>query len=160
MALISLAGLVRIRETAQRAFNGEWDFDAILNREIYPALNQLKRLIIQIVDNVQPTTITPPQITANQNDYTTEGQDKAGRVRISGSADWTITGLSAEDFEEPFSQKTYINVGSFKFFFTNEDVLSAAENRFANQGDLELALLPDDTVTFWYDTASQRVRPL
>lgn len=160
MASISLAGLVRLRQTAQRAFNGEWDFDAILNREIYPAINQIRRLVIQIVDNIQPTTITPPVITADQNNYTTEGHVAAGRVRISGDADRTITGFSAEDFATPFDQKTYVNIGSFKFFFPNENSGSAAENRFANQGDLEIALLPKDTITFWYDSVSERVRPL
>lgn len=160
MALISLADFVRIRDYARPDAKGAWDFGAIFNKEIYPALNALRRLVIQIVDNVQPARITAPTVTADQNNYTTDGQDSAGWVRISGNADRTITGLLAADFALPFDQKTYVNVGAFTFFFPHEDSGSDPENRFANQGDLELAMLPGDVITFWYDATSQRVRPV
>lgn len=46
MATTTVTQLRRVRDTAQRKLSGEWDFEAIFNREIYPALNSFRTAII------------------------------------------------------------------------------------------------------------------
>lgn len=157
MATISLAGLVRLRQTAQRAFNGDWDWDAILNREIYPAINQIRRLVIQIVDNIQPVDITPATLAANANNYSPTGHATATYVRISASTTVSITGFLASDFAYPFWEKTYRNIGASQITLTNEDAASDAANRVSTQGGLSLVLLQNDVATLRYDFDSDRV---
>lgn len=157
MATISLSDLIRIRDTALKGRDGTYDLDAILNREIYPAFKQLRRILIEIVDNVQPVDITPDTLASSQNNYSPTGHAGTTYARLSASVPVNITGFLASDFAYPFWEKTYRNVGAQEITVTNEDAGSDPENRLTIQGGLNLVVRPNDTLTLRYDFTSQRL---
>lgn len=59
---MALRLLNRLRDTALRMRNGEWDWDAILNRELYPAL----RAIIDAINEGAYTTIQEEGVNLEQ----------------------------------------------------------------------------------------------
>lgn len=98
-------------------------------------------------------TVSPTQITANQNDYNPTGASSANALRLSTDASRDITG-----FAFPAAYKTILvhNVGSFNIVLKDESASSTAANRFALNGDATIS--PDQSVLLWYDTTSSRWR--
>lgn len=93
--------------------------------------------------------LSPPQITAGQNDYAPTGIATATVLRLESDAARVITGLV------PFSGLVF-NVGGFDLTFPAEDVLSAAEHRFAFPADITIP--PKGGITLWYDEVTERHR--
>ena len=97
--------------------------------------------------------ISPPQITANQNDYAPTGIDSCNIIRLTSDASRNITGLvNAQDGRIII----FHNVGSFNIVFKDEDAGSTASNRFALNGDLTIS--SDQSCATWYDVTSSRWR--
>jgi hypothetical protein len=92
------------------------------------------------------TSLTPPQITADQNDYAPAGLATAGVLRIYSDAPRTITGLLGG----PAGRLLVVqNAGSFPITLANNAAASAAANRFAlSQNNV---LLPQMQTLLFYD---------
>jgi hypothetical protein len=100
------------------------------------------------VDCASGETLTPPQITANQNNYA-PGRAKA--YRISTDASRTITGLAAGYHGE---RCLFINVGSFNAVFAHNSGSSSAGNKFACPGSVDLTVYPGEWAEAFYDGTS------
>jgi hypothetical protein len=98
--------------------------------------------------------LTPPVIATSQNDYNPTGLSAASCLRLSSSADVSITGMVGGSSGRLF---TFYNIGStFDIILSAEDVLSAAANRFAFSSNVPLA--PGDGAVVQYDTTASRWR--
>lgn len=97
--------------------------------------------------------ISPPQITADQNNYNPSGLSGATVVRLNTDAARNITGLSGGSDGREI--RIY-NVGSFNITLKDESASSTAANRFALQADIVIA--PDVGVILQYDSTSSRWR--
>lgn len=100
--------------------------------------------------------ITPTQITANQNNYSPTGFATASVMRLSSDASRNITGLAVTG---SFTDGRFLmlhNIGSFNIVLTTEDANSTAANRFLFDGNITLT--PEQSITLWYDTDSDRWR--
>ena len=97
-------------------------------------------------------TISPSQITANQNDYNPTGAYEADIIRLDSDAAWNITGLAGGSAGRV---KFLMNVGSFTLTLKNNDVGSTAENRFDFGTDFSFeskkatAIIYDPTSSRW-----------
>jgi hypothetical protein len=128
------------------------------------SLAPLARAQIPVSDlNVQRTvrlgtystgTITPAQITADQNNYAPTGYAAAFRMRLSSDAARNLTGLAAT--AGGGGTMVLVNVGSFAITLKDESASSTAANRFALSGDYVLAA--DTAAWLEYDTTSTRWR--
>ncbi|RMH69126.1 MAG: hypothetical protein D6685_01525 [Bacteroidetes bacterium] len=102
-------------------------------------------------------------LTADVDDYSPAGIDRATMVRIDGGASVrTITGIARVAYTELADARLLIaNVGTFKGLkLTHEDASSVAENRFALPDGLPYTINPGATVELRYDSVSQRWRVL
>ena len=72
-------------------------------------------------------SLTPAQITANQNNYNPTGLSYSSRLRISSDAARDITGLVAGATDEVIAIS---NIGSFAITLKHESASSTAANRF------------------------------
>jgi hypothetical protein len=97
--------------------------------------------------------ITPPTITANQNDYNPTGLSTASTLRLSSDASRNITGLAGGADGRILLLH---NVGSNEIVLVSESTSSAAANRFAFSGDVSLA--PGMCAQVQYDSTSSRWR--
>jgi hypothetical protein len=97
--------------------------------------------------------LTPAQITANQNDYAPAGHADAFMFRLSTDASRNITGLQGGTDGRIID---LVNVGSFPFVLTDDDVLSTAANRFRLEGPVTVR--PDQGISLIYDTVLSRWR--
>lgn len=104
-------------------------------------------------------TVSPAQITSNQNNYTATGLGAADIWRASTDAARTLTGIDAAAFS-PRQRKTLINVGSSDLVLAHQNAGSSAANRIIVPTGLDLTLGPDDSVDLWYDPTTGRVRVL
>lgn len=100
-------------------------------------------------------TISPAQITADQNDYAPTGLATASVVRLSSDALRAINGLTGGATGRVLILH---NVGAFQINLADEAAGSAAANRFALTRTV--ALLPDAAVMIQYDATSSRWRVL
>lgn len=98
-------------------------------------------------------TLTPAQITANQNDYTPGSLATANQLRLSTDARRNVTGLAGGSTGRLL---TVLNVGTFPAVFTYEDALSAAANRFS----FGCTLGGGQCMMIQYDSTSSRWRPV
>lgn len=100
-------------------------------------------------------TISPAQITSDQNDYNPTGLSSATTVRLTSDAVRAITGLAGGA-----TGRIVIlhNVGSYGITLPDESGSSAAANRFAMTTNF--TLMADQSVTLQYDATSQRWRVL
>lgn len=99
--------------------------------------------------------LTPPQITADQNNYNPPGLVGIDILRISTDVARTITGLYSAPFREGLPLLV-MNVGSDIAVLADESVLSDAVNRFALSSNLNL--YPDQLVLLHHDVISIRWR--
>ncbi len=97
--------------------------------------------------------LSPAQIVANQNDYNPAGLSTAAVLRLSTDASRNITGLQGG---ADGRMLLVYNVGSFNIVLTDEDILSAAANRFAFGANVTLAA--KQSITLQYDSTSSRWR--
>ncbi len=95
--------------------------------------------------------LSPPQITADQNDYNPTGLATACVLRLSSDATRKLTGLSGGG-----DGRVVIvgNVGSYAIVLRAENASSAAANRFGFDDDL--ILRPKETAALQYDATLQR----
>lgn len=101
------------------------------------------------------STISPDQITADQDDYTPTDLSTAGIIRLSSDAARAITGLSGG------KQGRFIrlyNVGAFTITLNDEDSSSVAANRFTCPGSSNFAIQEAGSADLWYDGTSSRWR--
>lgn len=109
------------------------------------------------LDSVVPVlagTITPAQITSNQNDYSPTGLSTATILRINSDAARDITGLAGGG---KGGVKVITNTGSFTITLKGESASSAAANRFSGS---DVSLAAGGTITLYYDATSSRWRVL
>ena len=100
------------------------------------------------------STITPSQITSDQDNYNPTGFDTARIIRISGdNGIRAITGFAAQDNGE---EKLLINVGSYTIYLPGEHPDATAANRFIS--GLDCMIYPREYVTIIYDGISSRWR--
>ncbi|HEX5039658.1 MAG TPA: hypothetical protein VFW95_05940 [Candidatus Limnocylindria bacterium] len=97
--------------------------------------------------------ITPPQITASQNNYNPTGLSTASVLRLSTDSLRNITGIAGgADGRLLFLH----NVGAFNIRLDDESASSTAANRFALTTNLIIS--PDEVVLLQYDSTTQRWR--
>jgi hypothetical protein len=107
---------------------------------------------------IHETTISPPSIAANQNNFNPTGWHTATIVRLSSSGSFNITG-----FEAPLGEairKTLINVGGGTLSLISEDGSSLAANRIITSPGSGFAMLPNDAAELFYDSVSLRWRTI
>jgi hypothetical protein len=80
--------------------------------------------------------ISPPQITANQNDYNPSGVAAAAVLQLSSDASRTVSGLAGGAEGRVIS---LINIGSQPIVLPDESTSSSAANRFALGANLTVA---------------------
>jgi len=100
-------------------------------------------------------TISPSQITANQNNYSPTDWSTATHVRLNTDASRDITGFSAT---ADMLLKVIINVGSNDLVLKHEDSNSDAANRILVPSAADLTLEAGDAVNLYYDPTSSRWR--
>lgn len=105
------------------------------------------------------TTISPSQITSDQDNYNPTGWDDADVVRISGdNGVRAITSFAAPTAATKPQKKTIINTGGFPVYFPAEHPDGTAANRFT--GSEDFILHPYKTTDIIYDETSSRWRIL
>ncbi len=99
--------------------------------------------------------LSPPQITADQNDYNPSGASTAVVMRLTTDATRNITG-----FAGGLAGQIRIahNVGSFNLVLVNEGAGSISTNRLALPADV--TLLPNQSAIIQYDNNTARWRRL
>lgn len=109
------------------------------------------------IDNaVGVSIISPPQITANQNDYAPTGLATADILRLDSDGDYNLTGLDATGVSKLV--KKLINIGANTLTIKSEDAGSSAANRFITIGDLDVGIGPREVVDVFYDSVTARWR--
>ncbi len=98
-------------------------------------------------------SLTPSQITSNQDNYDPAGLMQTAALRLSTDASRDITGIAGGADGRMI---LIFNVGSFDIVLKDEDAGSTAANRFALQADITVP--PDGAAILWYDSASSRWR--
>ena len=101
-----------------------------------------------------PYTISPTQLTSDQDDYNPTGLDEAQIVRMDG--DNGIRAITSMAATFSGDTKTISNIGSYPIYFPGEHPDGTAANRFAFPRDL--ILMPGESKDFWYDGTSSRWR--
>jgi hypothetical protein len=99
--------------------------------------------------------ITPPQLTANVNDYSPSGFVDAAVLRLSSDTNRDITGLAGGVDGRIVM---LMNVGGSRIVLRSESTSSVAANRLSLGGDQPLDVA--ESLRFWYDATSSRWRPL
>lgn len=105
------------------------------------------------------TTISPAQITSDQNNYNPSGFDDADVIRISGdNGIRAITSLAAPTTAAKPMSRTIINTGGFPIYFPAEHPSGTAANRFT--GTEDFMLHPYKSTNVIYDETSTRWRTI
>lgn len=107
------------------------------------------------------SSISPPTLTANVNDYNPTGLQTCNFIRLTASANVNLTGLAAPNPSR--NQALFIcNIGAqFNITFVNESASSTAANRFllgaskTIQRDEGILLIYDDVSLRWRSQAIQ-----
>ncbi len=99
-------------------------------------------------------TISPSQITANQNNYNPSGLSGAVQLRLSTDASRNLTGIAGGADGRLL---LITNITSADLVLTSEDALSTAGNRFLFAGG-DRTLTADESVLLRYDGTSSRWR--
>jgi hypothetical protein len=95
--------------------------------------------------------ISPPQIAADQNDFSPAGLPAASVLRLSSDATRSITSLAGGERGRILA---LVNVGVNPIILQDESAASIAANRFAFGGDVTLAA--KQCAVLWYDAADAR----
>jgi hypothetical protein len=98
-------------------------------------------------------SISPAAIAANTDDWNPTGLSTTSNVRISSTAPFNLTGISAQS---PGQMIFLDNVGSFPITLTVNDTASLAANRFAGQADITVN--PAQSVILKYDQPAAQWR--
>lgn len=101
------------------------------------------------------STLTPPQITSNQNDYAPTNGLSNAIWRLTSDAARTITGIAAGNSGQ---RLTLENAGSFAISITNDDAASAVGNRILTSSGGTLSLGIDGSITLVYDATTAKWR--
>lgn len=101
----------------------------------------------------QHLTISPAQLTANQNDWAPTNILRARLIRVSTNASRDLTGIVAQ---APGRTITLVNVGSNDLVLKDASGSSSAANRFALNGDITLGA--DHGAVLFYDGTTARWR--
>lgn len=126
------------------------------NGSLEPPTKNAIRDKIETLGVTIPTTISPSQITGDQDNYNPTGIGKASYVRISGdNAIRAITGIA--DSTAGTLQKTVINTGSYPLYFPMDHPDSDAAHRFTGHGG-DFVLFPGMSMNIWYDITSSKWR--
>jgi hypothetical protein len=102
--------------------------------------------------------VTPPNITANQNNYNPTGLSTAFQIRLfptSATPPWQVTGLQAPGAGA--QELILTNVSGNTVILSHESASSTAANRFFFDGQ-NAALIGGQTMKVVYDTTSSRWR--
>jgi hypothetical protein len=101
-------------------------------------------------------TLSPAQITADQNDYfPTSGAVRAWR--LTSDAARNVTGIAGGQAN---MRRQIINVGANNIVLQNQNVGSTAANRVITGTGADITIAPDDVVNLWYDGTTARWRVL
>ncbi len=100
-------------------------------------------------------TLSPAQITANQNDYAPTGHAVARFFRLSTDASRTLTGLAGGAAGRMI---TICNVGAQDIVLSHSDALSTFGNRFLCPNSGSITLKQNDMLFGWYDPSSNQWR--
>jgi hypothetical protein len=95
-------------------------------------------------------TLTPAQITADQNDYAPTGYTGFSLWSISSDAARNITGIVAPDAPVAGTLLILHNSGSFTITLVHGSASSSTNNRFLFTGSANESLLTNDTVVLLY----------
>lgn len=103
-----------------------------------------------------PRTISPSQITSDQDNYNPTGFGNAEIIRLSSDNGMRAI-TSMVDSTGGVHRKTIVNSGSYLIYFPMDHPDGTAANRFTGQpGDYYL--YPGRSADFWYDPTSSRWR--
>lgn len=99
------------------------------------------------------TTLTPPQILSDQNDYAPTNGLNAPLWRLSTDAARSLTGITA-GYAGQFI--TIVNVGAFPLLLSDESASSAANNRIVCPQSVTWIVQPEASVSLYYDATLTR----
>jgi hypothetical protein len=88
-------------------------------------------------------------------DYNPTGFSAANTLRVSTDASHNLQGMVASVSQ---LRKRIINVGSFNLVIKHQDTGATAANRFLCPGNLDITMLPNDSLDFEYDLTTTRWR--
>jgi hypothetical protein len=100
--------------------------------------------------------ITPPQLTADVNNWAPTGINTAEVVRASSDASRTITGIVSNAVSG--RELLLMNAGSQSIVLAHENALSSVSNRMVLPGSTNYTIPPGNSVLLWFDSASNRWR--
>ena len=104
-------------------------------------------------------TITPTQLSANQNDYSPTSLSSALVMRLSSSIAVNITGIYIAVAASSNGRILFLsNIGSYTIILKKENASSTARNRFSLNADV--SILTGQTVMLIYDSTLQRWRQI
>ena len=129
--------------------NGRYDLTLVKGGYTFDVASTTDLLV---ADNA--TTITPAQITAQQDNYAPANAINAAVWRLSSDAARSITGIAAPALGGAaglFTRRmVLVNVGSFPITLVHNSASSSAANRF-NFGGSPIVLGPAQSIELWYD---------
>jgi hypothetical protein len=161
-----LAGYVQTSGSENIAGVKTFTSDPIVPAEAYgagwngsnepPTKNDVYDKIETLGGTSTPTTISPSQITSDQDNYHPTGMGKATYVRISGdNGIRAITGIA--DSTAGMLEKTLLNIGSYPIYLPQDHPDSDAAHRFTGWY-CDYILYPGDAVKIIYDLTSTKWR--
>lgn len=95
--------------------------------------------------------ISPPQITANQNNYAPTGLSKASRVYLTSDAARDITGLAGQNDGR---RLWLVNAGGFTITLKYVSASSSVGNQIAAANSADVLIRPNGSVLLHYSTQS------
>lgn len=102
-----------------------------------------------------PSDLTPPQITADQNNYAPTNLANNIILRLDTDATRTLTGLAGGSDGRIIE---IVNVGANSLILSNQNAASSSTNRFLFGADITLA--PEQAILLIFDATTGRWRPL
>lgn len=106
----------------------------------------------------QTGIVSPPTITANQNDYTPANLAIARILRLIADAARSLTGLAAQPNGTRLTLSNITGTAANTITLTHQDAASQPANRFICPGGANFVLNEGDSVDTWYDGTTSRWR--
>lgn len=100
-------------------------------------------------------TLSPAQITADQNDYNPDSSGQSSIWRLTSDAARTITGIAGGSSGRMLTIK---NVGAFSILIADQNASSVAANRIITALGATLYIEAGKSLTFFYDADTERWR--